>query len=140
MLVIEYKDTNKEELLKDISIMSEGLIWKIMNFYGANNFAPIQQETIVDDCKSLILLRTIDAFDESRKAKFSTFYTWRLKSHIRSKKEFFMRRKAVLSAKSLDTVLYEAWGETVRLEDVLNNFNFNVLSNIKKEMETIFNV
>jgi len=143
--VMEYKNTTEDDffkgnLLKNILKMSEGLIYKVFNYYGVNHFAPLQQDEISADCRSLVLLKTIDAFDVSRKAKFSTFYTWRLKSHVRSKKEFFMRRKHLLQAQSLDKVVYENDGEEVCLGDILTDFNVNTLHSIQREMKSIFNL
>jgi len=143
--VMEYKNTTEDDffkgkLLKNILKMSEGLIYKVFNFYGVNYFAQLQQDEISADCQSLVLLKTIDAFDVSRKAKFSTFYTWRLKSHVRSKKEFFMRRKHLLQAQSLDKVVYESGGEEVHLGDILTDFNVNTLHSIQREMKSIFNL
>ena len=136
-LVKEYKLNNTEELLPLIDKLSRRLIYQQFKFYCVNYFPPVIREDIEDDCRTLILLRTISQFDPSRKVKFSTFYTWKLKSHIRSRKEFYLRRKKLVESKSLDMDLYEG-KESLKLKDVLTNFNYSTLHNTRMRMKEIF--
>ena len=137
-LVLEYKQTRREAILTEILTLTEGLIYTIFSFYGVNNADPSIQEDIKADCVSTVLLRTIEAFDSEKGAKFSTFYVWRLKSHIRSRKEFYLRRKPVLQTQPLDTLLGYDDGQSINLSDVLHNFNLNTLHRTKKAIRESF--
>jgi len=136
-LVMKYKETRKDSDLVEILKLSEGLIYHVCKFYGVNNFPQIPQEEIMLDCRHLILMRAIEAFDISRGAKFSTFYTWRLKSHIRFRKEYYMRKKDIFAANSFDEVLGDEGSTT--LGDTLSSSNGRVFGRVRKEIEMMFN-
>lgn len=139
-LVIVFKETRNEVVVADILRLSEGLIWGVFKYYKIENLpAPVQEE-IASDCRSLVLTKTIEAFDLSRKAKFSTFYTWRLKSHIRAKKESYLRRRNIVQAVSLDAPSFDGETSSSFLLETLTNphYSYRTFGVVKKIMSDLF--
>ena len=144
-LVVSYKETKNEVVIPEILRLSEGLIWGVFKYYKISNFpAPIQEE-IAADCRSLVLVKTIEAFNAEKQAKFSTFYTWRLKSHIRSKRGFFLRRRELNKTVSFDgepADMDMGHSRSSHLTETLTNPNYSYrsLGQFKRNMSEIFNI
>lgn len=144
-LVVSYKETKNEVVIPEILKLSEGLIWGVFKYYKISNFpAPIQEE-IAADCRSLVLIKTIEAFKLGKQAKFSTFYTWRLKSHIRSRRGFYLRRRQLGNAVSFDTdpkdgeAVTRGHGGPHFAETLTNpNYSYRNLGLFKREIADIF--
>ena len=103
-LVIEYQQSKNQLLLREIWKKSEGLVWGVIKFYNVFWFSPINLEDIVDDCRSFILVKSIDRYDPTKKTKFETFYTWWLKSHVQSRIGYYMRRQNIMLTPSIDEI------------------------------------
>jgi hypothetical protein len=138
--VLEYQSTRSNEAFDTLANLSEGLIYGVAKFYHLEILPRAIQEEIINDCKSIILLKAVNSFDVIRGAKFSTHYVWRLKSHIRSKKEFYQRRYQLINALSLDARI-AGGGEhnPITLENKLHTFKTNIKTQINKEINNIFN-
>lgn len=139
-LVIVYKKLGDEKVVAEILKLSEGLIWNIFKQYKIQNFPLPIQEDIAADCRSLVLTRAIRAFDESKGAKFSTLLFWRLRSHIRSRKEFYLRRRQLGNVVSLDAPFDTAASSGMTLSDIITHsrYSYRNLSLHKREMMRIF--
>jgi len=135
-LVLKFQKTKSNSILESLMKKSEGLIWTVMRYYHMEYFPNIIQEEVVDECKSIILLRALEGFQPSR-GRFSTYYTWKLKSFIRYKQQFFLNRKKILEHSSLDQPIGSE-GDSTLLVDVLSNFNFNLKTRTRKKMREIF--
>ena len=141
--VLEYqlrrKKVKKEEAFREIVDSSTGLIYMVMKYYYMDMFPKLIQEEIINECKSVILLKAVCSFDEERGTRFSTHYVWKLKSYIRSRKEFYKRRYKVVTAISLDAQI-AGGGEnnTISLEDKLGTFNTSTKVRVNKEISRLF--
>jgi hypothetical protein len=138
--VLEYQSTRSNEAFDTLANLSEGLIYGVAKFYHLEILPRAIQEEIINDCKSIILLKAVNSFDVIRGAKFSTHYVWKLKSYIRSKKEFYQRRYQLINALSLDARI-AGGGEhnPITLENKLHTFKTNIKTQINKEINNIFN-
>lgn len=137
--VLEYQLTNQNELFTEIFSLSMGLIYMVMKYYHMEMFPRIIQEEIVNECQSIRLLKAVESFDANRGTRFSTHYVWKLKSYIRSKKEFYQRRHKIINAISLDARI--AGGGTnneITMADKLHTFNRGMKSRISKEIKNVF--
>lgn len=139
-LVISYKETRNEVLVSEILKLSEGLIWGVFKYYKIENLPAPVQEDIAADCRSIILTKTMDAFNASRGAKFSTFYTWRLKSHVRAQKEIYLRRRNLRQALSLDTLFENADSSKFSFSETIThpNYSYRNLTMHKRQIAEIF--
>lgn len=141
-LVISYKETKDEVVIPEILRLSEGLIWGVFKYYKISNFPAPIQEDIAADCRSFVLAKTIEAFKTDKQAKFSTFYTWRLKSHIRAKRGFYLRRRQLGQTLSLDAAFVGEESSRPFLAETLTNpnYNYRALGQFKKRMAEIFDM
>ena len=143
-LVVSYKETKNEVVIPEILRLSEGLIWGVFKYYKISNLPAPLQEDIAADCRSLILVKAMEAFKADKQAKFSTFYTWRLKSHIRSRRGFFLRRRELGKTVSFDGSPTDdqaglARGNVHFAETLTNpNYSYRNLSQFKRTMSDIF--
>jgi len=135
-LVLEFYQTKDNQVLAQLMKKSEGLIWTVMKYYYMEYFPGVIQEEIVDECKSIILLRALQGFNPD-KGRFSTYYTWKLKSYIRYKQQFFLNRKKLLEHSSLEQPL-NSEGDSSVLADVLSKFDFNLKIRTQRKMLDIF--
>lgn len=136
-LVLEFKDTNDNEIFSQLMKESEGLIWTVMKYYRMYYFPKLIQEEVVEDCKTIILLRAIGGFD-SNKGRFSTYYTWKLKSFIRYRQHFLLKRKKLVGHLSLEQEI--SGKEHMSLKDFVHNFDLVLKQKCSKEMGKIFNL
>ena len=139
-LVIHYKKIGDEKVVPEILKLSEGLIWGVFKYYKIGNFPAPIQEDIAADCRSIVLTRTIRAFDADKGARFSTFYTWRLKSHIRSRKEYFLRRRHLGNTLSLEASFENSSSSNGSLADITtkSSYSYRNFSLFKRKMLEIF--
>lgn len=141
--VLEYqlrrKRVKKEDAFREIIDLSTGLIYMVMKYYYMGMFPKLIQEEIINECKSIILLKAVSSFDEERGARFSTHYVWKLKSYIRSKKEFYKRRYKVVTAISLNAQI-AGGGESnvIALEDKLGTFKTATKVRVNREISRLF--
>jgi hypothetical protein len=138
--VIHYKKIGDEKVVSEILKLSEGLIWSTFKYYKIANFPLPIQEDIAADCRSLVLTRTIRAFNPDKGAKFSTLLVWRLRSHVRSRKEFYLRRRKLGNTLSLDAPFDTANSSGMTLSDTIttSRYSFRNLSCFKRDMMKIF--
>ena len=138
--VITYKKIGDEKVVSEILKLSDGLIWKIFKQYKIENFPLYIQEEIIADCRSIVLTRTIKAFDVTKGAKFSSFFFWRLRSHVRSRKEYFLRRRHLGNTLSLDAPFDSTNSSGMTLSDTITHsrYSFRNLSSFKRQMMKIF--
>lgn len=101
-LVLEYQQTKNQVVLKEIYEKTKKLVWGTIKYYGMFNYPPVVVEDIVDDCRSLVLIKAVDRYDCSRGAKFETFYVWWLRSHVLSRKGYYTRRQRIMLTPSID--------------------------------------
>lgn len=141
-LVVSYKETNNEVVIPEILRLSEGLIWGVFKYYKISNLPAPLQEDIAADCRSLILVKAIEAFKPDKQAKFSTFYTWRLKSHIRSRRGFYLRRRQLGKTLSLDASFIDGESSRPFLAETLTNpnYDYRALGQFKRKMSDIFSM
>jgi len=142
--VIYYKKIGDGKVITEIIKLSERLIYSICKYYRIEKFPKDIQEDIIEDCKSLVLSKTIKAFDETKKAKFSTFYRWRLMSFIRNRKEFYLRRRELSDTVVLsnnvkeDNENYDE-GNFISAESITHsNYSYRNLFTHKRLMARIF--
>jgi len=142
-LVIDYQINPTSKKLKEICRLSHNLIYAVFRYYDIiKSFPSIILEEIEEECRTFILLRCIDSYVPNKNAKFSTFYTWRLKSRIRSQKHFYLRRMKLLQTVDIGSAVGGSDGynssTSKKLEEVLTKFDNRILTKFKKEMGDIF--
>lgn len=152
-LVMEYKETGNAKLLTEIQMLTKDLVWDTVRYYGINNFNNVDMDEVLEDCKSWVLLRTIDKFDPYKGAKFTTHYTWWLSSHCGSKQRQYMRRRDIFETAPLDAILgedgenqyqrhsggKEYTGPVGNVENILSNgFSINIKNRIYKHKMEVF--
>lgn len=135
-LVLQYKENPTPEVFEKIyySKTVKKLTWQVLKNYGVLNFPPIIQEDIAEDCQSLVLLKCIERFDKTRGAGFGTLYTWWCMSHVRNKRNQWLRREPLLNAYSLNDRVYNG-NEKINWEDHVTSFTSNMKHKIKKTIE-----
>lgn len=144
-LVIEYQENPNPELFKKLyqSKQLKRLLWQVIKNYGVMGFPIIIQEDIAEDCQSIVLLRTLGKYDRTRGAAFGTLFTWWCMSHVRNKRNQWLRREPLLNAYSLSGRVYNG---SDRLEwlDKLSNFNANAKHRLSRSVannkELVFEV
>jgi hypothetical protein len=142
--VEEYKSTNNQALLPGIISLSDGIIGSVFKYYGMMDFPPLILEDIKQDCSSVVLLKALNNFDLAKKSAFSTYYTWKLKSFIRCRKHYYLRRSAMeLSPVFLDASPSGCDSQTTsNLHEIITSptYSRRMRESIQKEMSTIFNL
>lgn len=138
--VVHYKKIGDEKVVAEILKLSESLIWSIFKRYKIANFPLPIQEDIAADCRSLVLTRTIKAYDVDKGARFSTFFFWRLGSHVRSRKEFYLRRRRLGNTVSLEAPFETENSSGMSLSDIIttSKYSYRNLSLHKRTMMQIF--
>jgi len=136
-LVLEYGVTHDDNLIAQLIKESSGLIYVVMKYYRMDYFPGLIQEEVVGACKSIILLKAIKGFD-AKKGRFSTYYTWKLKSFIKCKQKYFLRRKKLLEHLSIDEKIPGA--ENMTLADFMHNFDLLLKQKLSAKMAQIFNL
>ena len=127
-MVIEYKEQPNQELFGKIyySKTIKKLLWQVIKNYGVMNFPPIIQEDIAEDCQSEVLLRSISKFDKERGASFVTLFTWWCMSHVRNKRNQWLRREPLLNSYSMN--------DEVNVNKNYSKFNTNIKYRIAKSI------
>lgn len=137
-LVVDYLETKNPTTLQEIIRQSGGLIGTVLRYYGMQYFPVIDQEEVVMECKGRILLKALDGYQRSKGA-FSTYYTWKLKSFLRMKKEFLMRRANLIESASLDAEIEEnASGRSTSLSKVMTKFDIRIKQRVSRSIQEIF--
>ena len=108
-LAIEYQESKKQIILKEIHKRSEGLVWGVIKYYGIFWFPSIVLEDIMEDCRSFILTKSVDRYDPSKGTIFETYYTWWLRSHVLSRKLYYLRRQNIMLTPSIDDILFKEY-------------------------------
>lgn len=138
-MVVEYKITQDPDLFEKIywSKSLKRLFWQVIKNYGVMNFPIIIQEDIAEDCQSVVLLRTIDKYDQNKGASFGTLFTWWCMSHVRNKRNQWLRREPLLNAYSLSGGVYNGDSKLKREEVITGNtstFNENAKLRISRNI------
>jgi len=104
-LVCNYQDNHDEysikKLVKLFKTSLGDLVWSIIKYYGMLDFPTLTLEEIVEECENEVFLKCLSRFDRNKNAKFTTYYTWELKSSIRARKCQFLRKKHILLTSSI---------------------------------------
>jgi hypothetical protein len=160
-MVVEYKLKPNANLFKKIyySKTIKRLLWQVIKNYGVMNFPPIIQEDIAEDCQSEVLLRSIGKYDQAKGGSFVTLFTWWCMSHVRNKRNQWLRREPLLNAYSIDDEVkvskkYSKFNENTKhrisrniaednlegvFEEVKEEENFPVIRETKYPREGVFN-
>lgn len=98
-VVLEYKKKPTSKALEQILRLTEKLIFTVMRQYNMFTLFPeTVTEDVFSDCQTFVLMKCLDTFDPTKKAAFSTHYTWWLKSHMNYKRDYHNRRQDLYSA------------------------------------------
>ena len=139
LMVIEYKQNPSKNLFKEIyeSKTIKKLLWQVIRNYGVMRFPIIIQEDIAEDCHTVVLLRSMEKYDKTRGANFGTLFTWWCMSHVRNKRNQWLRREPLLHAYSMNDRAYSADGVSIWEEVLANRTKAidNMRSRIKKAIE-----
>lgn len=137
-MVLDYQETEDSRLLVNIIKESEGLIYPVIKYYHVDYFPKLIQEEIIENCKSIVLIRAIQDFKDTKHAKFSTYYTWKLKSHIRYKQQFYLNRKKINTNLSLDRPVNGV--DDATLGNVIGTSDNRMKQRVSKHMWNLFGV
>lgn len=132
--VIDYKKRSNNQLLRTIMKKSEGLIYTVLKYYHIDYFPGIIQEELIEEGKSIVLLRAIGGFEPLKGCRFSTYYTWKLKSYIHGKQDYYLKRKKIVESKSLESPIKDQ----LTLGDNLTNWDSKYHQKCKKKIRNIF--
>jgi hypothetical protein len=127
-MVIEYQLNPNANLFKKIyySKTIKRLLWQVIKNYGVMNFPPIIQEDIAEDCQSEVLLRSIGKYDQAKGGSFVTLFTWWCMSHVRNKRNQWLRREPLLNAYSID--------DEIKISKKYSKFNDNTKYRISRNI------
>ena len=114
-LVNEYLKTNKEILLKDLLIELDYFVRKLIRNYS---FPKVDIEDIKQECLSIILLKSLKGY-KKRKARFSTYYHWQLRSYFANKIKYYNRAKRKATVISLETPIGREGEKIITIRDVI---------------------
>ena len=137
-MVLDYQITDDSKLLIDIIKESTGLIYSVIKYYRVDYFPKLIQEEIIENCKSIVLIRAIQDFKVTKHTKFSTYYTWKLKSHIRYKQQFYLNRKKINTKVSLDKPVSE--NDDATLRNILGTSDNKMKQRVSKYISNIFGI
>lgn len=148
-LVIEYKETKNQAVLDKICKMKliRQLIFNVMKYYGLLQMPEEVQVDIYEDCRSIVLHRSIEKFDITKKTQFSTLYVWWLMSHIRARKNYYMNEMRFHTLvtpsyfnEKIQETIYNKDGEEIEdKQGIYSTFkNLNNLQVFKKNLQEIF--
>jgi DNA-directed RNA polymerase specialized sigma subunit len=130
ILVMNYRESGEEAILGEVYKRTKKLVWGVVNSYKMARYPLVVLEDIVEDCRSLVLLKSIERYDPTRGAKFETFYTWWLRSHVQAKKGWYIRRNNVMLVPNMQGALQfvdEKGGELVT-----DKYNFKSFAHAQK--------
>jgi hypothetical protein len=144
LLVINYQDKHNEKDLKELVKLFNtelgDLVWSIIKYYGILNYPPLILEEIVEECENEIFLKCLAKFDRTRKAKFTTYYSWELRSCINARKCQFLRKNNVRNTVSLSECYRRDFDTSENVKEVAPFLTFNkrTLMQFKKCIKDIF--
>jgi hypothetical protein len=139
-LVKQYQESKDTRLLSKIRSLSSGLIGAVYRYYGMLHFPQTILEDITEDCQSLVLVKALEAYKPEKKAEFSTFYTWRVKGHVSARKNYLLRRAAVLlNTTSLDAK-FAGSDRTLHDYTGASTNSHRIIGKYKKKLARLFNV
>lgn len=137
-LVVKYQKSKNKKLIPVIQKLTWRLPIKVMNHYGIKYFPPDIAEDILQECRTFVLFKALKKYD-LKKSNFSTFYFWKLKSHVRFRRRELLKRKNIIETYSIHDTIRD-----INFENVLSKrkeFKKLVMTNedIVQDMKVIFN-
>lgn len=135
--VVRYKRRHNNQLMRFIQKESERLIYSVMKFYSMNYFPKLIQEEVIGDCKTFVLLKAIRTFNRKKNTKFSTYYVWKLKSHVHCRHLFYLRRKRIVEHLSLSQTFND---EGASLENKLTISDTGYKEKVSRRIRNLFGV
>jgi DNA-directed RNA polymerase sigma subunit (sigma70/sigma32) len=139
-LVMEYKENSNPLILLKIYNSTKRLVYGVFKYYDIIRSFPVHiQDDIEEDCRSFVLLKTIERFDSNKNTKFSTLYTWWLKSYVNAKKQWYLRRNPLwYDTLDINMDLGKFNNVSLTLGDTLTDWSIQNFSAFKKEIQEIF--
>lgn len=144
VLVCSYQDNcNRKDLGKLLKLFNTelgDLIWSVIKYYNILNYPPLVLENIVEECQNEVFLKCLKRFDRTRGAKFTTYYTWELKSCVNARKCQFLRKNNVMDTTSLSECYKKNFdiSENVKEVNPFLTFNKKTLLTFKNHIKEIF--
>jgi len=77
---------NLKKFLKEVT----PLVWHLTNRYY---FPYSEKIDIVDECLTVVLVKTLRKYNPKKGASFKTFYYWQVRSFLSNKYKYFHRKK-----------------------------------------------
>jgi len=143
-LVMEYRETQNQTTLLKIYNLTKPIVYGAMKYYKILVWPTEILEDIEADCRTFVLVKCIDRFDITRGAKFTTFYFWWLRSHVRMRRNFYDTRRNLLITpsfydvfKHMDLEIRDSLPEGDALELATCN-NLRLLGQFKRELRECF--
>lgn len=135
-MVLRYRKNRRKynKLFEEIQEKVWGLPIKVMNSYGIKNFPDDIVDDILQECRTLILLKAIRLYDKysivwnkgrrkkiNRKgaATFTCFYYWKLLSHVRYRLRVLLLKSGTIPEDIKGR--YKKLGLKIKNESDLNN-------------------
>ena len=79
-------DLDIKSFLQEVTPM----IWKLANRY----YFPFSERIdIVDECLTIVFVKTLKKYDHRRGASFKTYFYWQVRSFLSNKYKYFNRKK-----------------------------------------------
>jgi hypothetical protein len=91
-LVLEYQKSHDQKIFKKIHKPTKKLVYGVIAYYGLLKWPSVVLEDLEEDCRSFVLVKCINTYDNTRGATFVTHYTWWCMSHIQAKRNYYMHR------------------------------------------------
>lgn len=144
-LVMEYRETQNPTTLMAVYNSTKPLVYAAIKYYGLLSWPLEILEDIEADCRTFVLVKSIDRFDITRGAKFTTYYFWWLRSHVRARKNFYSLRANILLTPSFYDVFKHMHLELAESEmlggdalELATLNNLRLLGQIKRELQDCF--
>ena len=96
LIIKKYKTNNfiSNEEWKIVLAQIQKLVYYAINHsYWASIFSGIILENIIEDCTTLIFLRTLEKFSLEKNCKFSTFFIHNINFYLRMKYQDYQCKK-----------------------------------------------
>ena len=133
-LVVSYKRTKDQKTLKTILTKTDKLIKHILyiNWIKSTCGEEYMNE-IYDDCRTLIILKSIDRYQVSKRMQFSSYFCMWLHSYIRNKKEVYENRKMLYNTLSLDKRFSSEIDSN--FHNILSQYDFDYMIRMKSNFQ-----